>query len=158
MILSTHALTGAVIGKNIENPYLVITLALVFHYLMDSLRHGEYFDSRIANIKNTWWKVALDIVFPFAIVISYFYFNAPEHRQTGNIILGMFFSMFPDGLTLIHWKFPKNRLLKSIKKFHGICHRYDKFPQFSTERQWTLRNARNDILISLLAIGLLFLF
>lgn len=156
MILATHALTGAVIGKNVESPFLVIIISFIVHYLMDSLRHGEYFDSRFAKLKDTWWRVALDLSIPIITLSTFAYFENPGPLEMRNILLGSFFSMLPDGFTLIFWKYPRNSLLSQIKKFHETFHRYGRFPKFSPERQWTFRNAWNDIWISLLAIIILF--
>jgi hypothetical protein len=156
MILATHALTGAVIGKNVNNPWLIIILSLAVHFLMDALRHGEYFDSRTASVKNTAWKVALDLSAAFLTILIFIYFKNPDSEATRNIILGMFFSMLPDGLTLLYWEYPNIKILKKIKDFHAWAHHYVRFPKYSPERQWTLRNARNDILISLACIAILF--
>ncbi|MEI7425323.1 MAG: hypothetical protein WCK16_00160 [Candidatus Moraniibacteriota bacterium] len=157
MILATHALTGAVIGKNIDNPWLIIILALTIHFIMDSFRHGEYFDDRTASIKTTWWKVALDLFFAFSVLLSAFYFQQFNFEKTYHILLGSFFSMFPDLLTVFYWKF-HFKFLEKIKTFHSFCHRYTRFPKYSPERMWTVRNAINDILISSVAIIMLFFF
>lgn len=129
---------------------------MIIHYLMDGLRHGEYFDSRVAKVRDAWWKVALDILTPIIVILIFIYVRNPKETQLFNILLGVFFSMLPDGLTLLHWKYPKNKILARIKKFHEIFHNYKKWPKFSSERQWNLRNATNDILISIIAIILLF--
>lgn len=157
MILATHALVGAAIGKNVKNPWLVVLLSLAAHFLLDGFRHGEYFDNRIATLKNTWWKVTLDLTFASFAIFGYLGLNRPTPSVDFNILLGAFFSMLPDLLTVFYWLFPQNRLLAGIKKFHSLAHRYSRFPKHSPERQWTLRNARNDILISALAILLLLL-
>lgn len=155
MILTTHALVGAVIGKNIQDPWLIITLSLIFHFALDSLRHGEYFDSRIATIKDTAWKVILDLSISGTIILIFLFFFSSNFHTTRNVLMGSFFSMFPDLLTVLFWKFRWN-ILGKIKKIHELAHRYSRFPAFSPERQWTLRNATNDILISAITILALF--
>ncbi|KKR21356.1 MAG: hypothetical protein UT50_C0009G0015 [Candidatus Moranbacteria bacterium GW2011_GWA2_39_41] len=155
MLLTTHALTGAILGKNISNLWLLIPLSLVLHFTMDHLRHGEYvesFDSRTA-FSNTWWKVGLDISISAIVLLAFLYFNKFDVIQTRNILLGSFFSAFPDLLTVIYWKF-KFKLLAPIYHFHSWCHKY---PRGVKERNWTLRNSVNDIAISLIAI-MLFIF
>jgi hypothetical protein len=157
MILATHALTGAVIGKNLNNPGLIIILSLIVHFLMDALRHGEYFDSRTANIRNTAWKVVLDLSAAFLAVSMFIYFKNPDIGTICNMFLGMFVSMIPDGLTLLNWKYPDIKILSKIKRVHEWAHYYTRFPKFSPERKWTFRNALNDISISAIAAALLFL-
>lgn len=151
MILTTHALTGAIIGKNVNNPWIVIALSIIIHYLMDGIRHAEYFDDRIAKIKDTWWKVSLDLLIGGLIIYSTIFITQPPEEIIKNMILGAFFSVLPDSLTLIYW-FSGKKLLTGIKAFHSLAHRYDKNPKYSPERQWNLKNARNDIIISVIAI------
>ena len=124
---------------------------------MDSLRHGEYFDSRTATFKNAVWKIILDLFIGGLIIFGFILYVKPDFLTTRNILLGSFFSMFPDFLTLLFWNF-NWKFLKKIKDFHSFCHRYSRFPKFSPERQWTLRNATNDIIISFLATIIIFLF
>ena len=68
-----------------------------------------------------------------------------------NMLLGAFFSMFPDFLTLLYWK-GGLKFLKKPFDFHAWVHPY---PPFAPEREWNLKNALNDIIISILAIILL---
>lgn len=156
MILATHALTGMVIGKNVPSPLAIIILSLVLHYIMDSFRHGEYFDSRFATLKDAAWKVMLDLSFAGSILLVYLFYTRPDLITFRNILIGSFFSMLPDLITALYWKF-KSPFLKPILKLNEFSHRYGRFPKFSPERQWSLRNAINDILISAVAIILFFL-
>ncbi len=155
MILATHALTGAAIGKNFENLWLIIALSIIMHFVMDSFRHGEYFDSRIAKFKDIYWKTMIDLSIAGIVILSFIIFYNPTHQKISHILFGSFFSILPDFFTVLYWKFHW-KILKKIKIFHSFCHRYSRFPKFSPERQWTLRNAFNDILISTLAISFLF--
>ena len=156
MILATHALVGAAIGKNISNPLLIILLSVPIHFFLDTFRHGEYFDSRVATVKDTAWKVLLDLSVGGAIMLAYFIGAKPSFEVIRNMLLGSFVSMLPDLLTMLYWKF-HSKWLGKIKKFHTLSHRYDRFPKFSPERQWTIRNAMNDVIFSLIAIILIFL-
>ena len=157
MILTTHALVGAAIGSEIKNPWIIIPVVLVIHYFLDSFRHGEYIDDRKDGVKSAWWKIIIDLSIGFSIIFSFIHLNGSDLKIISNILIGTFFSMFPDLLTLLHWKFKNNKTLRKIKKIHSFAHRYTKFPKYSPERQWTLRNAVNDILVSILAIFILFI-
>jgi hypothetical protein len=155
MILSTHALVGAVIGKNIESPWLIIILALIVHFIMDTFRHGEYVESTNpkTTFKNTLWKIVLDFSIGISIVGYFIFHNNPEAIQIRNIFLGVIFSIIPDFLTGLHWIF-RFKFLKKLSYFHGyIVHRY---PPLSPERKWTIRNAWNDIIFSTISIIILF--
>ncbi len=152
MILTTHALVGAAIGKNFGNPWIIIILSLAIHYTMDSFRHGEYLD-RQSTLANTWWKVALDLFSGLAIVGLFIIFEKPDSAKTFSILLGSFFSMLPDLLTVLYWKV-KMKIFEKLFHFHAWVHKY---PPFSEKRLWTLRNAVNDIIFSAIAIISLFL-
>jgi hypothetical protein len=152
MILTTHELIGAVLGKNISNPWIVIIIAIPLHFFMDHFRHGEYLN-RNSKLRHTWWRVSLDILGGVLIVsiVNHFKHFSPETLRL--MAIGMFFSILPDFTTLLYWEF-RWRIFKEIHDFHAWCHKY---PPFAKERQWTLRNGVNDILFSVIAIILLFL-
>lgn len=155
MTSTVHILTGAVIGKNIESPYLVITISIALHFLMDHLRHGEYVEvfDKNTSVKKSGWKVLLDIILGLSIILLFIHLKKLETWQTKNIIVGIFFSTLPDIITFLYWKF-RWKFLEKYYAFHSWCHKY---PRFSKEREWNWRNSFNDIIISLLAISLLFL-
>ena len=150
MILTTHALIGAALGKNISNPWIIAVVAVPLHFLMDHLRHGEYLN-RNSKVRHTWWKTALDLaggIIIVSILAHYMHFSAATVKLMS---VGMFFSMLPDLTTVLYWEF-RWTILREIHDFHAWCHRY---PPFSKERQWTLRNGVNDIIFSVIAIVLL---
>lgn len=151
MILATHELVGAAIGEKIHNPWLIIVLSLAMHFALDTFRHGEYLGQK-PTIKNTLWKVSLDLTVGLAIIIFYISIKHPGPSIIGNIFLGAFFSIFPDGLTFLYWK-ANAKFFKKIIYFHSWIHRYS-LP--SPECEWTLRNSLNDIIFSLIAIVILF--
>ena len=152
MILTTHALVGAAIGKNIGSPWLIVPFSLAVHYFLDGFRHGEYFDERTATVKNTYKKVSLDLVIAFIIIFSFIYFEKLDFNVIRNIMIGVFFSLLPDFLTLINYWKPEIKIFAQIKKFHGIAHRYKHSPKHGPERQWNLRNMVNDIAFSFISL------
>lgn len=152
MILTTHALIGAALGKYISNPWIITAVALPIHYILDVFRHGEYLGQQ-SKTKEVLGKVTLDILAGLSIITLYAIFFHPSIQVTKTIFLGAFISMFPDLITFLHWKLHVPYLGK-IYQFHQWVHR---FPRGSKERIWNLRNATNDILFSIIAIVILFL-
>lgn len=149
MTLTTHALTGAIIGKYFQNPIAIIISAIALHYAIDTLRHGEYLDQR-ATWKNTTWKVLLDFSIGISLVFFLvFQFNQVQSLQ--NISLAVFFSLFPDFLTLLYWKLGIKKL-KFLHTFHTNIHKH---PQQSPERRFKLRNMINDIILSTISVIIL---
>lgn len=119
MILSLHAITGAVIGSSVENPLESSILALISHYFIDFLPH---FDYKIENIQKGDWKsaspeflkIAADLIISGAIVTFVIYKNPANILS---ILLATFFSLFPDGLMLVHFIFSKKSPELFISKF-----------------------------------------
>jgi hypothetical protein len=146
MLLATHALVGATIGKNISNPLVIIPVSLVAHYALDSFRHGDYIDEN-SKMKGNGWKVTLDLFFGFFIIFIYIYFSNSGLPEIKNILTGTFFSLFPDLLTFLYWK-TNLKMLKSLYDFHNRVHKY-----FHPEEiKFSLKNSLNDILFSAIAI------
>lgn len=151
MILTTHALVGAAVGKYVSNPIALTAILIPLHYAMDIFRHGEYLGKK-STLKNTWWKVALDLFGGLTIMLSVANLQNFSTTVFISIMLGAFISMFPDLLTVLYWKL-NFRFLEKIYSFHQLVHK--RFPDYSPQRAWTLRNAVNDIVFSTVAIILL---
>ncbi|MDD5464375.1 MAG: hypothetical protein PHP62_04450 [Candidatus Moranbacteria bacterium] len=147
MVLTTHALVGATIGKYIHNPIALTTILIPLHYILDTFRHGEYLNKK-STFKNTTWKVTLDLFVGGVIILFAIYAKNISSAISISIITGTLISMFPDLLTVLYWKL-NFKFLEKIYKFHQWVH---KFPDDSKERQWTFRNAANDIIFSVIAI------
>lgn len=156
MILVTHALVGAAIGEKIHNPWLIVICSLAMHFVLDTFRHGEYvesFDKKV-TFKNTWRKVALDFFIGIFIVSLLIYLNRFNALQIKYIFLGVFFSIVPDFITFIYWKYR----FAFLEKYYAFHSRFlHSFPPGAPERAWTLRNATNDIVTSLIALIILFI-
>jgi hypothetical protein len=153
MILTTHALVGAAVGKYIQNPLILTVILIPFHYVLDIFRHGEYLNKQ-STFRDTTWKVALDLSTGGAIILFAIYSQNISRAVSISIISGAFISMFPDLLTVLYWKL-NFKFLKKIYQFHQFAH--SRFADGSPERLWTLRNATNDILFSIIAITFLFI-
>lgn len=153
MILTTHALVGAAVGKYAANPWLIAAISLPLHFLLDVFRHGEYLNKK-STMKDTLWKVALDLAGGLTIIGGYLYLAEPPAGIVFAILFGAFISMFPDLITFLHWQI-KVPFLGKPYRFHQFVH--GRFKEGSKEREWNLRNAVNDIVFSAIAITLLLL-
>lgn len=151
MILTTHALIGAAVGKYVHNPLILTAILIPLHYALDTFRHGEYLGQE-SKTKEVLGKVMLDISCGLTIVALYSLFYHPTTQNMKAMFFGAFISMLPDFITFLHWKLHVPGLGK-IYRFHQWVHRYKRG---SKERQWNLRNTANDILFSLIAIAILF--
>ena len=148
MILTTHILSGAAIGMGVKNPYAIAGLAVAVHFLIDLFPHGDYLNKK----SRLWefWKVAIDLAVGLGIVFAIIFFRSLMGNTAllANIAIGIFFSLLPDGTTVLYWNMGM-KFLKPVKRFHEKLHCY---PEFSPESEFRLKNNLWDILISLISL------
>lgn len=155
MILATHILTGTLIGAKIRNPFAIIAVSIILHYLLDSIPHGEYLN-RKSKFAKTWWKVALDI-FVGLLLSGIILFSQGwifEKAMLGRVILAIFFSLLPDLTTLIYM-ITKGKILKSLYRLNQWVHGYN---DNSISPKFTFENFRYEFAINLIALALLIFF
>src|SRR6266702_4276338 len=133
MILTTHALVGAAVGRYVQNPLLQILILIPLHYMLEIFRHGEYLDKK-STFKNTAWKVALDLFLGGAIILFAIYSKKTSSAVSISMITGALISMFPDLLTVLYWKL-NFKFLKKIYQLHQFVH--SRFTDGSPQRAWT---------------------
>ena len=149
MILTTHLLSGAALGANIKNPWLVVILSLILHFILDTLPHGDYL-----NQKSSWrdfWKVIIDLALGLGIVFIIILSRDPALQTILNIAIGIFFSLLPDGTTFLYF-FMKMKFIKPLKTFHENLHYYK---NGAPEREFCFKNNLWDIFISLISLLIL---
>jgi len=128
MILSIHAITGAVLGLNANSFGQVILLGIVSHYFLDSIPHVEY---KIENIKNgnlkmaakEFAKIFIDLL--IGLIIILYLIQNKNFNQSILILAGSFFALLPDGLYFLDC-LVKNKDRNAITKFlkiHSIFHK-----------------------------------
>lgn len=147
MILTTHILSGALIGAKIRNPFLIAAISIVVHFLLDMLPHGDYLNKK-SRIRE-FWKVAIDLGIGLGVVLAMLYRYPPLDEIS--IAIGIFFSLLPDATTFLYlWM--RMEFFQSLKKFHEGLHRYQ---NGAPEREFHLKNNLWDIIISLASLFLL---
>jgi hypothetical protein len=151
MILTSHILSGAVLGEKIQNPWVVAGIAIAFHFCLDLVPHGDYLNKKSKNWD--FWKVAVDLFIGLGIVFLILYFRISPDIDLKNIAIGIFFSLLPDGTTLLYWKMGM-KFLRPIFDLHQKLHHFN-HADFAPERDFRLKNNLGDIVVSLLSILLL---
>ena len=145
MILTTHILSGALIGAEIKNQFFIVIISVVVHFLLDLFPHGDYLNKK-SGLRE-FWKVAVDLAIGFTVLAVAIFIRGLTSNSglnMGNIGLGIFFSLLPDGTTFLYI-YMKMKFLKPVKVFHEKMHLH---PDFSPEREFRLRNGFWEILIS----------
>src|SRR3989344_2045791 len=118
MILSSHIITGAALGANFQNIYLMPTAAIALHFFLDKIPHYDYTIKPFSFIVSA--KVFADIgISAITILIIYLFFN--PNINPAYVIAGIFFSVLPDGFLLISFIF-QNKWLQKYRQFHDFFH------------------------------------
>lgn len=153
MILTTHALVGAAIGKSIANPWTIIATSILGHFILDTFKHGEYADLK-TNTSDFIKRVSLDFAVFFFVIILYFYIKEPSILETKNALIGIGASVLPDCLNVLYKKFNiKTSLLSKFSNFHKWIH----LLRHKEQKNFNIKNNYNDVIFSTLAIIILFL-
>ena len=116
MILTAHLLTGAVLATRIKFLPLSLLFAFLSHYVLDFLPHQEYsikniFEKRWRKSFFDFFKVALDISFGVLIILIL-------SKNQPLALIGGFFAILADGLTLLFLIFPKDKFLERHYNLH----------------------------------------
>lgn len=148
MILSAHFLVGGAIAAKSQIPILGILLAFLSHYLFDLLPVKEYSISAICDRqwKKSFFdfsKVLLDILLGILLVLIF----------ADNLLIGLiggFFAIVPDALTLLFIIFPDAKILQWHQRIHK------NFNYFKNKKIPVVLGIPTEALVYLIAI--LFLF
>lgn len=127
-----HALTGAAIGLAVQQPLLVVALAIVSHFLLDMIPH---FDHEVYRYGGKYYKqiVTTDGVVAFLAIIGLM-FSLPELALP--IGLGAFWAVAPD----IPWQYyythgrPKNWYFN----FHSKIQWFERPPGLLVEASYLI--------------------
>lgn len=124
MLLVTHATAGAVIGQFTGNPVLAFCVALVVHFLMDMIPHGDVGISDNFRVYKRKRKqaVAYAVVDGVATVLFVlFLFNARDILSLQNFTWGIAGSVLPD-LMVGLYDLTKVKFLKWFSDLHFFFH------------------------------------
>jgi len=120
MILLVHLLFGAAIGSTVKNIPLAIVLAFLSHYFLDLIPHIDY--PVKSTEKNQWHKiliaflkVATDICAGILLILIF------SKNQPIIYICG-FAALIPDGLTVLKYLIPNQKILEAHYRLHQKIH------------------------------------
>jgi hypothetical protein len=153
MILTSHILSGALIGTEIKNPVYIAIISIIVHFLLDLFPHGDYLNKK-SRLRD-FWKVGADLFIGLGIVLTII-FTKNEMANGAlirNIAIGIFFSLLPDGTTFLYlWM--KMKFLKPIYELHRKLHLIH-HPDFAPEREFRLKNNLWDTAVCIVSAALL---
>ncbi len=128
MILSIHAIAGAILASNSDNLGQIIILSIVSHYFLDSIPHVEY---KIENIKNgnlkmatkEFTKIFFDLL--LGLIVILYIIQDQSFNQSILILTGSFFALLPDGLYFFDClvKNKDRNIFTKFLKNHTVFHK-----------------------------------
>lgn len=122
MVLSTHFVTGAALAGFSDSPILLFFSAIVLHFALDSIPHWEYLDE-FGDLKQRWPLVISDIFLgPSLILLITFSFYGLDLFKLWPFFFSGAVSVLPDGLSFLHFIWPRNKLLRKIFDWHEFIH------------------------------------
>jgi len=132
MTATNHAVTGAVIGLALGNPFLALPLSLISHYAMDTLPHF----GKMWPLKSRKFILYLifEALFCFLIVLTMFIIK-PQHYVLG--IICAFVAAAPDFLSIKFFK-------KTLEGKKYVPGRYFKFAS-GIQKKESPENIKYDI-------------
>lgn len=124
MTATNHMLTGAVIAATVQQPFLVVPLAILSHFVLDMFPHFGVEESDTADRNNhpLFRKVlATDLtILTLALILVPVLFHGEVSWWV--LLLGMLAAWIPDVVWLVHfWHDHKGRVRKPphrLTRFH----------------------------------------
>jgi hypothetical protein len=95
MLSTAHLLTGAAIGTVVQNPWQVVLISVILHFVWDSWPHWDP-DYNKWKKRDFYLVSSLDML--IGLCLGWWTVGAGMNYL---IFLGMFFSVFPDILTMV---------------------------------------------------------
>ncbi len=135
MILATHAIVGAAVGRLTGNPLLALVAGFISHFLADAIPHWQYRlgsmvhrdgpmeDDMIINRKFIWDLAKTGFDFAAGIILSVLLFQGTNNLSNISIplIAGAVGGVLPDALQFAYFKI-RREPLTSLQKLHNRAH------------------------------------
>jgi len=126
MLVTTHTITGGVVGEVVSNPILAFILGSILHFLFDAIPHYDKTDD------GKWsWKQILLVIIDFSATILILFWLRPKLSIYNPFWWGAFGGFWPDLIDNVPFWGPaiiKTKWGKRYHKFHEGLHK--KQPHF----------------------------
>jgi len=142
MTATNHMLTGAVVAISIQQPWLVVPLAFISHFVLDSLPHFGINESD-ASIRNKdlrfLYILAMDVVLAIAFLI---YVPLVLHHAVAwwVVLVGMLAAWIPDAVWVRHFmhhlRGNVHHKKSRLSRFHQRIQWFERPPGLIVEVAW----------------------
>ncbi len=115
MLLSLHAVTGAVIGIAVHQPLLSAPIAFATHVLLDATPHWNFPVPQKRTLRGFWVSFGPDMVGTILVTgLLMFWFS----EVWLSVLWGVCWASLPDFLTLFEKQDPWARILRAFYTLH----------------------------------------
>ncbi|HRY60056.1 MAG TPA: hypothetical protein P5096_01615 [Patescibacteria group bacterium] len=127
MVISSHFIAGAALGKATGNPILAVVFGFVLHFVMDLVPHWNYGYKHLKKVK-TLLLVLMDPLLAFALYLTIGLIRGYSASTWLVTFLGGFFCALPDLIEFFIRVFNIKPLIFFLK-FHRAVHWFDPHPE-----------------------------
>lgn len=146
MLLAAHAISGGVIGEELNNPYLAFLAGFVFHFFLDFIPHMDFI------VRRKWdWKqylfVGSDSIIGILIIL---YFIHPQYSLNNPFWWGIFGGILPDLLDNVpFWQ----KAFRKTKFGHVLNQMHTKYHHSNAGPFWGILTQVGVIALSLIILS-----
>ncbi|MCL4405044.1 hypothetical protein M1295_00475 [Patescibacteria group bacterium] len=158
MILATHAIVGAAVGRLFDNPWLSLAAGYLSHYALDAIPHSQYhLVSQVSEDSNPLDDdividrrflgdlilIGTDCIGGFLLALFIFQGGLGYNAATISLLAGAAGGVLPDFLQFLYFKI-KVEPLTALQKIHNKIHAQKELHGFT--------GAASQIAIAVIAI------
>jgi len=138
MFLTVHSLVALTSTKYISNPLILFGVNFIFHYILDSIPHGDGNDiEKGFKKKNLNYFILASLDFIFVIIISFNFYQIYK-PPINNILFAILGAILPDILWGIYYV-TKFKILKWADDLNLFAHQIIKYkPHYILEYSFQL--------------------
>jgi len=98
MFALVHTLTGIVIAVKIKNPYIVLPISLLSHFLLDMIPHWDLFSFKKEITRKDKINAILDVLGGLVLGLIFIFIALPNQRLASTIFFSAALANLPDAL------------------------------------------------------------
>ncbi len=117
MLITPHAVTGALIATRFNSPFLAIPLSIASHFLLDKIPHWQETLYPYKVTRRTWIRIFVDLSFAFFLVY-FISIRSPQNSQLIWINAFVSSSLDLDSVAVVYKPILKIKILKYYYHWH----------------------------------------
>ena len=129
MLATAHTFAGATIALKIQNPWAALPLALLSHFVLDTIPHWDFFTFRNKITRRDKIKTILDFLVGLSVGMFFVLRALPNKTLAATIFFSCALANLPDALEAPYIFFGRNNnFIRLVMKIQHIFHSRLCFP------------------------------